>query len=109
MVQQLLGYQMTDHACARCQQRGIREADLLAILYYGLVQRTHGCLRYVLTDRTLAHTPLEEAADRLRGLCIIVEPQTNLIVTVKHDYSIARNPGKLSRVHREMREHTLRH
>lgn len=99
MVQHLHGYQMSAHALARCQQRGVGEADLFAVFYFGTVERTHGCLRYVLTDRVLANTPLAKDADRLRGLTLVVDPTRNEVVTVKHQYAIAARPGVLRKRH----------
>lgn len=95
MVTHLLGYEMTEHASMRCRQRGVREEDLFAVCYYGCIERTHGQLRYVLTDRALSGTPLEKDAARLRGLAVIVDQRTNKVLTIKHQFSISRRPGKL--------------
>ena len=99
MVQLLLGYQMTEHALMRCQQRGVAEADLFAVFYFGAIERTHGCLRYVLTDRVLANTPLAKDADRLRGLTLVVDPKSNEVVTVKRQFTVSRRPGVMSKRH----------
>ncbi len=95
MVHFLLCYHISDHTLARCQQRGIGEDDLFAVFYFGMVERTHGCLRYILTDRSLANTPLAKDAHRLRGLTLVVNPVSNEVVTVKHQYDIAGRPGIL--------------
>ena len=97
MLSHIQGYSLTEHAQKRCQQRGIRENDLLAVFQYGRVTHTHGRLCYTMTDRAAAGTPLAKSIDRLRGMALIVDPQQKAVITVKHRFDVSERPGMLRR------------
>jgi hypothetical protein len=74
---------LTEHARQRVQQRGIRPWMIQVAMEWGEADFNHGCVGYLLTDRTLLKTPFESCRDRLRGLCVVVSLEMGAIVTVK--------------------------
>jgi hypothetical protein len=63
------------------------------VLQYGEWRSSHGRDRVELTDRNLAGSPFARYADRLRGVCVVM--QQDLVITVKRNRRMA--PGLLRR------------
>jgi hypothetical protein len=85
---------LSEHARRRCQQRGVRAADLRVALRARPVY-DHGDLVYRVTHRLLVRLGLGREAERLRGLAVVVSPE-GAVRTVKWDYD-ARRRGMLRR------------
>jgi hypothetical protein len=93
----------TNHATRRYQQRAVPQWAI-GIALRARPRFSRGCLVYCVTDRFLLRQRLDHLADRLRGLTVVVSPDS-AIVTLKWDNRLRRG-GCLRR---SRLEHILDH
>jgi len=79
--------EITQHALARMQQRGIRQDDVECLLRYGRVEYDHHGGRVLFLDRQardqLGARTRRSEKDRIRGLYAVVATD-GAVVTVGH-------------------------
>lgn len=85
-----------NHASRRMQQRAISADAIQIALQYGQKTYSHGRQCFTLTDRILVKTPYTKQCDQLRGLCVVVGPNGD-VVTVKWQFSVTAKSPKLPR------------
>lgn len=83
------GLLLSEHARKRMHQRAIKPWMVEVALNYGEeVFDGHGCVRFIVTDRTLKNTPYESEREKLRGLCVVVDMSEGSVVTVEWVYQL---------------------
>lgn len=66
-----------NHVQKRKQQRGITHEMIKIAVAYGVKSWAFGQIKYTLTDRSLENTVYEKHLDKLRGLSVIGDRQTD--------------------------------
>jgi len=87
---------LSEHARQRMHQRAIRPWMVEVALNYGeTVFDGKGCVRHIVTDKSLENTPYEDERERLRGLCVVVSLSDGTIITVEWVYDLKRKYPRL--------------
>ncbi len=97
-------FTLTDHAIMRMAQRGFRMADIYLALERGQYIYALDTLYVFLGRRQLAN--LGNLCERLEGLTLVIDPKTNVVLTV---YRNRRKLRKIRYKERRYRRYSLKY
>ncbi|RMG33537.1 MAG: DUF4258 domain-containing protein [Methanobacteriota archaeon] len=97
-------YTFSDHALRRMAQRGFKLADIYLALERGQYIYAHETLFVFLGRRQLM--TMGNLCERLEGLTLVIDPKTNVILTVYRNRKRLKN---IRHKQRRFRRHSLKY